>query len=576
MFHVVRVTTGLRIRCGDVRQHRQQRDGGADRRAPGARSRSIPASPRRSDVTHARCRGRPVRPTAQNQVPTGNPVLRVGAGDPGEPDADAGAAPPPGPGGQRGRHLRIDRPPVGEQLRRPRRPGPCLRSVAYTTSPPRTTALDPGTSVSTAASRPPVSDSAVATVSPRAVERGDQPGQVGDGHADQLGQRRRIRSSGGDRSARGRRSACRGRSACPAGRGPASTRARPARRSRCRSRRSASPPGPWRRLRPSTALSGSGRMYRPMAMICTNVLALPPGLAAITPYRITAKRSSVMPISRTRMTRVTHQARSPSMDSPISADPVSALSAIGSAILPKSVTWPRLRAMWPSYRSVIAAMREDRPGDPPPGGVVAALGEQGQQEHRNQDQPEHGQRVGQIHQRHRWRRPFGHRDSATDRLLPVDRGPEHVERRRRSGRCRRCRRPGSAPGRRAAASGRQVRTSTIMTLPSTSGAWCGAAAANTPVRVERRSSSSSASTSTSSSVPIRSSARCAVSSSTSEVTRSTRSAMTSSSSLSGRSRAPRCRPRPSSRRRRRRPSGRRSGTPPVRPGPPRSRRGIRR
>ena len=44
------------------------------------------------------------------------------------------------------------------------------------------------------------------------------------------------------------------------------------------------------------------------------------------------------------------------MDSPISADPVSALSAIGSAILPKSVTWPRLRAMCPSYRSVIAAI----------------------------------------------------------------------------------------------------------------------------------------------------------------------------------------------------------------------------
>ncbi len=44
------------------------------------------------------------------------------------------------------------------------------------------------------------------------------------------------------------------------------------------------------------------------------------------------------------------------MDSPISAEPVSALSAIGSAILPKSVTWPRLRAMCPSYRSVMAAI----------------------------------------------------------------------------------------------------------------------------------------------------------------------------------------------------------------------------
>src|SRR5664279_6509713 len=92
-----------------------------------------------------------------------------------------------------------------------------------------------------------------------------------------------------------------------------------------------------------------------MAMICTNVLALPPGLAEITPLRITANRNTVTPISRMRMTMVTHQASSPSIESPINAEQVSALSAIGSAILPKSVTCPRLRAMWPSYRSVIAA-----------------------------------------------------------------------------------------------------------------------------------------------------------------------------------------------------------------------------
>src|SRR5882762_1771070 len=44
-----------------------------------------------------------------------------------------------------------------------------LRSVAYTTSPPRTTALDPGTVVSAAATSPAVSDSAVATVCPRSL-----------------------------------------------------------------------------------------------------------------------------------------------------------------------------------------------------------------------------------------------------------------------------------------------------------------------------------------------------------------------------------------------------------------------
>ena len=52
--------------------------------------------------------------------------------------------------------------------------------------------------------------------------------------------------------------------------------------------------------------------------------------------------AAVTPTSRTRMTTVTHHGSSPSDDSPTSAAPISALSAIGSAILPKSVTSPRL------------------------------------------------------------------------------------------------------------------------------------------------------------------------------------------------------------------------------------------
>lgn len=47
-----------------------------------------------------------------------------------------------------------------------------------------------------------------------------------------------------------------------------------------------------------------------------------------------------MPTSRPRMTIVTHHGSSPRIDRLTSAAPVSALSAIGSAILPKSVMRP--------------------------------------------------------------------------------------------------------------------------------------------------------------------------------------------------------------------------------------------
>src|SRR5437764_162759 len=74
-----------------------------------------------------------------------------------------------------------------------------------------------------------------------------------------------------------------------------------------------------------------------------------------TPGRITQKRSTVTPTSRTTTTTVTHHGSTPSTDRPISAVPVSALSAIGSASLPNSVTCPVRRAMSPSYRSVMIA-----------------------------------------------------------------------------------------------------------------------------------------------------------------------------------------------------------------------------
>ena len=52
------------------------------------------------------------------------------------------------------------------------------------------------------------------------------------------------------------------------------------------------------------------------------------------------------------MTTVTHQGSRPYQDSSTSAVPVSALSAIGSAILPNSVTRCQVRAIQPSTKSV--------------------------------------------------------------------------------------------------------------------------------------------------------------------------------------------------------------------------------
>src|SRR6478672_2861120 len=104
----------------------------------------------------------------------------------------------------------------------------------------------------------------------------------------------------------------------------------------------------------STA-GGPGSTYRAIATTCSSVFSLPPRLAAITPRRMTQNRSSVTEISRARITTVTHQASSPRADRVTSAAPVSALSAIGSAILPKSVIRPRRRASRPSSRSVTDA-----------------------------------------------------------------------------------------------------------------------------------------------------------------------------------------------------------------------------
>src|SRR4029077_1284792 len=78
----------------------------------------------------------------------------------------------------------------------------------------------------------------------------------------------------------------------------------------------------------------SGSTNNPIASAWTTVLSLPPQLAGMTPRRITANRNRVTPSSRVRISTVTHHGKLPSIDSPISADPISVLSAIGSAHSP--------------------------------------------------------------------------------------------------------------------------------------------------------------------------------------------------------------------------------------------------
>ncbi len=85
------------------------------------------------------------------------------------------------------------------------------------------------------------------------------------------------------------------------------------------------------------------------------VFHLPLVAAAITTVLATESRSRVTDHSRTSTRIVTHHQTSPMIESATSAIPVSALSAMGSAILPKSVTRLRARAMSPSILSVAIA-----------------------------------------------------------------------------------------------------------------------------------------------------------------------------------------------------------------------------
>ena len=90
---------------------------------------------------------------------------------------------------------------------------------------------------------------------------------------------------------------------------------------------------------------------------------------------------------------MTQPGSSPSADRVISAAPVSALSAIGSAILPKSVTRPRLRASCPSRKSV-----NDAPTNAASAASRHAVPPWTRQTHEDGDEqdPHHRQHVGDV------------------------------------------------------------------------------------------------------------------------------------------------------------------------------------
>ena len=82
--------------------------------------------------------------------------------------------------------------------------------------------------------------------------------------------------------------------------------------------------------------------------ICIAVLIFPPRLAAITALRITQNRRAVTQSSRARITTVTQTGTIRYPDSSTKAQPIRALSAIGSAIFPNEVTRSHVRAIQPS------------------------------------------------------------------------------------------------------------------------------------------------------------------------------------------------------------------------------------
>ena len=93
-----------------------------------------------------------------------------------------------------------------------------------------------------------------------------------------------------------------------------------------------------------------------MKTICSTVFHLPSASAAITtPFFAATSRNPEITNSRPMNRIAAIGCRWPKAESRIIAEQVNSLSAIGSMNFPKSVTRLRLRAMFPSSESVIAA-----------------------------------------------------------------------------------------------------------------------------------------------------------------------------------------------------------------------------
>ena len=101
----------------------------------------------------------------------------------------------------------------------------------------------------------------------------------------------------------------------------------------------------------------------------------------------------VMPHSRTKIVTVTHHGSSLMIDKPMKAMPVSALSAIGSASLPKRVMMLCLRARYPSRCQSRSPRRRSRPRTAT---RLMRMDQQHPREDRDQDDAERGQCVRHI------------------------------------------------------------------------------------------------------------------------------------------------------------------------------------
>ena len=289
---------------------------------------------------------------------------------------------------------------------------------------------------------------------------------------------------------------------------------------------------------------------------------------------MTKKRSAGDADSRTSTTTVTHHGSSPRTDSPTSAMPISALSAIGSATLPKSVTRPR-RAGEVAVDPVGERSRRRR--RPAASDAVARLRARrrtssSQPKTGTSSDPQDGQGVGDVpgaglaagsgHRVGRRRRPA----PVAARSRPTSRGSATRSMPSRA------RPPRPARGHRHAAPAHAVGDRSRVT-PSTSGPWCAARPTTSSVAVVVRRPPRPAPRRVS---PMRSSARWRFSSSTRAVEPRDPLGDDVLGQLAVVGSRPRCRPRRSSRTRRRRRAAPRRGTPRARRGRPRSRRGSRR